>query len=154
MGFLSIFIFLGIGALLTVAIQSSSATLALTLVMCYNGWIGYEMAAAMILGQNIGTTITAILASLIANTSAKRAAAAHLIFNVIGTIWVLILFKPILSVTASITESLEGFSPYTNVVAVPVALSIFHTVFNIANVLMQIWFVKYIPIISIKVTID
>ncbi len=144
MGFVSVLIFLGIGVLLTVAIQSSSATLALTLVMCYNGWIGFEMAAAMILGQNIGTTITAILASLIANTSAKRAAAAHLIFNVIGTIWVLILFKPILSVTASLTESLEGFSPYTNVIAVPVALSIFHTVFNVANVLMQIWFVKYI----------
>ncbi|MDD2386860.1 MAG: Na/Pi cotransporter family protein [Bacteroidales bacterium] len=144
MGFLSILVFLGIGALLTIAIQSSSATLALTLVMCYNGWIGFEMAAAMILGQNIGTTVTAILASLIANTSAKRAAAAHLIFNVIGTIWVLILFKPILSVTASLTESLEGFSPYTNVIAVPVALSIFHTVFNITNVLLQIWFIKYI----------
>ncbi|MDD2634446.1 MAG: Na/Pi symporter, partial [Bacteroidales bacterium] len=144
LGFVSVLIFLAIGALLTVAIQSSSATLALTLVMCYNGWIGFDMAAAMILGQNIGTTVTAILASLIANTSAKRAAAAHLIFNVLGTIWVLVLFKPILSVTASLTESIEGFSPYANVVAVPIALSIFHTVFNVANVLMQIWFVKYI----------
>lgn len=150
MGFLSILIFMGLGTLLTVVIQSSSATMALTLVMCHNGWIGYEMAAAMILGQNIGTTITAILASLIANTSAKRAAAAHLIFNVIGTIWVLLLFHPIVNLIANITESLEGASPITNVMAVPVALSIFHTVFNIANVLMQIWFVKLIVKIVIK----
>lgn len=144
LGFVSVLIFLGIGALLTVVIQSSSATMALTLVMCHNGWIGYEMAAAMILGQNIGTTITAILASLIANTSAKRAAAAHLIFNVIGTIWVLILFDPIVSSIATLTESLEGVSPLTDVLAIPVALSIFHTVFNITNVLLQIWFVNYI----------
>ncbi len=143
-GFLSVLLFLGIGALLTIVIQSSSATMALTLVMCHNGWINYEMAAAMILGQNIGTTITAILASLIANTSAKRAAAAHLIFNLIGTIWVLALFNPIVSSIASFTEKLEGVSPLTNVVAIPIALSIFHTVFNVINVLLQIWFVNYI----------
>ncbi len=144
LGFLSVLIFLGIGALLTVVIQSSSATMALTLVMCHNGWIGYEMAAAMILGQNIGTTITAILASLIANTSAKRAAGAHLIFNLIGTLWVLALFNPITSFIAGFTERLEGVSPLTDVLAIPVALSIFHTVFNVANVLLQIWFVNYI----------
>jgi len=144
MGFVSVLIFLGIGALLTVVIQSSSATMALTLVMCHNGMIGYEMAAAMILGQNIGTTITAILASLIANTSAKRAAAAHLIFNIIGTIWVLALFNPIVDSIAVFTEKLEGVSPLTSVLAIPVALSIFHTVFNITNVLLQIWFVNYI----------
>ncbi len=144
LGFLSVLIFLGIGMLLTVVIQSSSATLALTLVMCHNGWISYEMAAAMILGQNIGTTITAILASLIANTSAKRAAAAHLIFNLIGTLWVLALFYPIVDMIARFTENLEGVSPVTDVIAIPVALSIFHTVFNVTNVLLQIWFVKYI----------
>ncbi|PLX09365.1 MAG: Na/Pi cotransporter [Marinilabiliales bacterium] len=144
MGFLSVLIFMGIGTLLTVVIQSSSATMALTLVMCHSGWIGYEMAAAMILGQNIGTTITAILASLIANTSAKRAAAAHLIFNVVGTLWVLALFHPIVNLIAGITENLEGASPVTDVLAIPVALSIFHTVFNVANVLIQIWFVKLI----------
>jgi phosphate:Na+ symporter len=144
LGFLSILIFLGIGTLLTVIIQSSSATMALTLVMCYNGWISYEMAVAMILGENIGTTITANLAAIIANTSAKRAAFAHLVFNVSGVIWVLILFKPIIKLVAGIAEGMEGTSPFLDTASIPVALSLFHTMFNITNVLIQIWFVKTI----------
>lgn len=144
LGFWSILIFLGIGTLLTMIIQSSSATMALTLVMCYNGWISYELAAAMVLGENIGTTITANLAALIANSTAKRAALAHTMFNVFGVIWVMILFKPIVKFIAGIAEGMEGESAYASAAAIPVALSLFHTSFNIANTLIQIWFVKVI----------
>lgn len=143
-GFWSVLIFLGIGTLLTVVIQSSSATMALTLVMCYNGWISYEMAVAMVLGENIGTTITANIAALIANTTAKRAALAHTLFNVFGVIWVLILYRPIIKLVAGVAESMEGLSPFTDAAAIPVALSLFHTMFNVANVLIQVWFVKHI----------
>ncbi len=143
-GFWSVLIFLGIGTLLTVIIQSSSATVALTLVMCFNGWISFEMAVAMVLGENIGTTITANIAALIANTTAKRAALAHTMFNVFGVIWVLILYKPIIKLVAGVAEGMEGMSPLTNAAAIPIALSIFHTGFNITNVLIQVWFVKYI----------
>jgi len=143
-GFLSVLIFLSIGTLLTIIIQSSSATMALTLVMCYNGWISYEMAVAMVLGENIGTTITANIAAMMANTSAKRAALAHLVFNIFGVIWVLILYYPVINIIAGITEKIEGSSPFFNNEAIPVALSLFHTCFNITNVLIQIWFIKYI----------
>ncbi len=151
LGFWSVLIFLGIGTLLTVVIQSSSATMALTLVMCYNGWIAYDMAAAMILGENIGTTITANLAALIANTSAKRAAFAHLLFNIFGVIWVLILYRPIINLIAHITESIEGASPFVSDEAIPVALAFFHTIFNISNVLIQIWFVKFLEKVVVNV---
>lgn len=143
-GFWSVLIFLGIGTLLTVVIQSSSATLALTLVMCFNGWISFDMAIAMVLGENIGTTITANIAALIANTTAKRAALAHTLFNVFGVICVLIFYKPIIKLVAGVAEGMEGISPLTNAAAIPIALSIFHTGFNITNVLVQVWFVKYI----------
>jgi phosphate:Na+ symporter len=93
MGLWSVLLFLTIGTLLTFVIQSSSATMALTLVMTNNGWIPYEMAAAMVLGENIGTTITANIAAMIANVSAKRTARAHLIFNLVGVFWVLLVFN-------------------------------------------------------------
>ena len=86
-GYLSIFLFLFIGTVLTVVIQSSSATMALTLIMTAEGWIPFELAAAMVLGENIGTTITANLAAIIANYQAKRTARAHLVFNLIGVLW-------------------------------------------------------------------
>lgn len=151
LGFGSVLIFLGIGTFLTVVIQSSSATMALTLVMCHNGWISYEMAVAMILGENIGTTITANLAAIIANTSAKRAAFAHLLFNVFGVTWVLILYRPIINMIAGFTEGMEGVSPFADAAAIPVALSLFHTTFNITNVLVQIWFVKFIEKAATKI---
>ncbi|MCK4710872.1 MAG: Na/Pi cotransporter family protein, partial [Gammaproteobacteria bacterium] len=81
MGYLSIFIFILIGTVLTLIVQSSSATMAITLLMCYEGWLPFDMAAAMVLGENIGTTITANLAAIVGNYHAKRAARAHLIFN-------------------------------------------------------------------------
>ncbi|NAY92445.1 Na/Pi cotransporter family protein [Muricauda sp. JGD-17] len=143
-GFWSVLLFLLIGTLLTVILQSSSATMALTLVMCYEGWIPFDMAAAMILGENIGTTITANLAALIANFEAKRTAAAHLIFNIIGVIWVLLLFYPVLNTIEWFVTRDDGLSPFVMATAIPVALSVFHTAFNITNTLLLIWFVPVI----------
>jgi phosphate:Na+ symporter len=105
MGYVSIFIFLALGSILTVIVQSSSATVAITLIMCTQGWIPFEMAAAMILGENIGTTITANLAAFSANISAKRAALAHLMFNLFGVCWVLALFFPFTNMVAWIVTN-------------------------------------------------
>jgi len=144
MGIFSSLLFLLLGTILTVIIQSSSATMALTLVMCYNGWIDFESAAAMVLGENIGTTITANLAAMVANTTAKRAARIHFIFNVIGVIWVLSIFPWFLKMINQITISVSGESAFVNSDVIPIALSFFHSIFNILNVIIQIWFVKYL----------
>lgn len=144
LGFWSVLIFLLIGTILTVIIQSSSATMALTLVMCYEGWIPFDMAAAMVLGENIGTTITANLAALVANYQAKRTARAHLIFNTMGVIWMLILFVPFLNAIDWFMTKDGGVSPFVEATAVPVALSVFHTSFNVINSILLIWFVPVI----------
>ncbi len=142
MGFASVLLFLAIGTLLTLVVQSSSATMALTLLMTYQGWIPFDMAAAMVLGENIGTTITANLAALIANYHAKRAARAHLIFNLLGVCWMLVLFYPFLHGINLIVERIEGVSPFAEAAAVPVALSLFHTLFNIINTSVLLGFVN------------
>ncbi len=144
LGFFSVLIFLLIGTVLTVVLQSSSATMALTLVMCYEGWIPFEMAAAMVLGENIGTTITANLAALVANLNAKRTARAHLIFNLLGVTWMLILYYPFLNGIEWFVTKNGGASPFDTPEAIPVALSVFHTVFNIINTFVLIWFIGLI----------
>lgn len=138
MGFGTSLIFLLIGTLLTIVIQSSSATMALTLVMCNNGWIPFESAAAMVLGENIGTTITANLAAIVGNVSAKRSALAHLVFNVFGVIWIMLILKLYLKGINSFMISSGLESPFENPASIPVALSIFHTSFNIINTLFLI----------------
>jgi phosphate:Na+ symporter len=143
-GFGSIMIFLGIGTLLTIVLQSSSATMALTLVMCNNGWIGFEHGAAIVLGENIGTTITANLAALVGNVHAKRTALAHTLFNIFGVIWMLILFKPFISQIDSFMVASGMGSPYLQASMVPFGLSIFHTAFNVINTLLLVGFLKYI----------
>ena len=147
LGFWSVLLFLFIGTLLTVIIQSSSATMALTLIMTAQGWIPFPLAAAMVLGENIGTTITANLAAIVANYHAKRTARAHLIFNIIGVIWILVLFYPFLNLIEKLALELGSESPYVSAAAIPVALSLFHTVFNISNTFLLVWFVK--PIASL-----
>ena len=151
MGLGSTLIFLLIGTLLTVVIQSSSATMALTLVMCNNGWISFESAAAMVLGENIGTTITANLAAVVANASAKRAARLHFLFNVFGVIWVISILPFFTNVIDTITQYFTGKSAFTDAGSIPIALSFFHTFFNVINVLIQIWFIKYLVVIVQKV---
>lgn len=142
LGFLSILLFLLIGTLLTVVIQPSSATMALTLIMTAQGWIPFELAAAMVLGENVGTTITANLAAIIGNYKAKQTARAHLIFNLLGVAWMLILFYPFLKMVSWLAMYLGSESPYINAAAIPVAISLFHTTFNIINTFLLVWFVK------------
>lgn len=142
MGYFSILLFVLIGTVLTMIVQASAATMAITLIMCANGWISFELGAALVLGENIGTTITANLAALTANTQAKRAALAHLVFNVFGVIWVLCLFPFFTGAVSWFVENVMGVTETS--VAVPFKLSAFHTAFNICNVLIMIWFVKLI----------
>jgi len=148
MGILSTIIFIGVGTILTLVVQSSSAAMALTLVMCYEGYIPFELAAAMVLGENIGTTITANLAALVGNVHAKRAARAHFIFNIFGVIWMIFALQFFIRIIDSYMMSNMDLSPLNSVgesIAVPIGLSIFHTTFNILNVIFLVWFV---PLIS------
>lgn len=138
MGFWSVLIFLGVGSILTVIVQSSSATMAITLIMCAKGWIPFELAAAMVLGENIGTTITANIAALPANVSAKRAALAHTVFNLFGVIWMLFIFHPFIGFISKLIPGVNSGDP----VSTSYALSLFHTFFNLINTFIMIWFIK------------
>ena len=142
MGFFSILLFLFIGTILTMIVQASAATMAITLIMCANGWISLELGAALVLGENIGTTITANLAALTANTQAKRAALAHFVFNVFGVIWVLIIFHPFMHFVNWVVDTF--FQSSNPEVAISYKLSAFHSIFNICNVCILIWGVKLI----------
>lgn len=155
-GFGSVLLFLAFGTILTLVLQSSSATMAITLIMLSMGWIPFEMACAMVLGENIGTTITANIAASVGNTEAKRAAMSHTIFNVFGVVWALILYKPFLRLVGTITENLfglpnpaaEGFvvtdSTSAEGTAALYGLSMLHTLFNLTNTLLLVWFTKWI----------
>ena len=142
MGFFSILLFLFIGTILTMIVQASAATMAITLIMCANGWISLELGAALVLGENIGTTITANRAALTANTQAKRAALAHFVFNVFGVIWVLIIFHPFMELVNWVVDTF--FQSNNPEVAISYKLSAFHSIFNICNVCILIWGVKLI----------
>ncbi len=154
-GFWSVLIFLGFGTILTLVLQSSSATMAITLIMLSMGWIPFPMACAMVLGENIGTTITANIAASVGNTAAKRAALSHTIFNLFGVIWALILFKPFLSLVGRIIElfglpnpAAEGFavsdSTGADGTAALYGLSMLHTLFNVINTMILVWFTDLI----------
>ena len=154
-GFSSVLIFLGVGTVLTLILQSSSATMAITLIMLSMGWIPFPMACAMVLGENIGTTITANIAASVGNHSAKRAALSHTIFNVFGVIWALILFRPFLNLVGKIIEVMgfpnpaaDGFSVQTSdgpdATAALYGLSMLHTLFNLINTIILVWFTDLI----------
>ena len=146
-GYGSILMFVLIGTILTIVLQSSSATMALTLVMCNNGWIPFEMGAAMVLGENIGTTITANIAASVANVSARRAALAHCVFNVFGVIWVLVLFHPFLFVVSKVIMAMGLDNPLVagaSANSTLYAISMVHTLFNICNTLILVWFTNQI----------
>ena len=155
-GFGSVLLFLVFGTVLTLILQSSSATMAITLIMLSMGWIPFDMACAMVLGENIGTTITANIAASVGNTQAKRAAMSHTIFNLFGVVWALILYRPFLSIVGYITEHLFGLpNPAAQGFAVSdsaspegtaalYGLSMLHTLFNVTNTLILVWFTKWI----------
>jgi phosphate:Na+ symporter len=151
-GFASILIFVVVGTLLTLITQSSSAASAITLVMLFEGWIDFPIAAAMILGENIGTTVTANIAAIVGNVYAKRAARFHFVFNIFGVLWMLLLIDPFLT---GIDKAMGYFmADYTSVLGANIdqvgranatlAVSLFHSVFNVLNVLLMVGFVPYI----------
>ena len=185
MGMTSVLIFSLVGLVVTAVIQSSAATFAITLIMCSKGWITFDLACALVLGSNIGTTITPILASLSGNVAAKRASMGHLLFNLLGTVWCLCVFVPFANMNAWLTEAigqgdpnalyhyvtnLEATSPeiynhlfdnslpaghdaLRNIAAMQMSvsfgLSIFHTTFNLVNVLIMIWLTNvYVKIVE------
>jgi phosphate:Na+ symporter len=154
-GIFSRLMFVFIGALVTIIVQSSSAAMAITLTMCANGWLPFDVAAAMILGENIGTTITAELASIIGNLNAKRSARIHSLFNIIGATWMVIVLPVFLHGLSAILTYLSGglgfnyTDAFTTADDMPIALSAFHTVFNLANVLVLIGFVPILVRLAI-----
>lgn len=185
LGLPSILIFCLVGLLVTAVIQSSAATFAITLIMCSKGWITFDLACAIVLGSNIGTTITPILASMSGNVAAKRASMGHLLFNLLGTVWCLCVFVPFANMNAWLTESIgqgdpnalyhyvtgleatspeiynhlfdnslpQGHEALSNIAAMQMSvsfgLSIFHTTFNLVNVVIMIWLTNvYVKIVE------
>ena len=165
--FFSIIIFTLLGAVLTVILQSSSAAMALTMLIVANGWIDFEMASAMVLGENIGTTITANLAAMVGNYSAKRTALAHTLFNVIGVVFSLIFFNPLMRLIGGMVEMVglpnpvSAFDDLSVITAGPLSfelqksvlfgLSFLHTVFNVLNTLILVAFIPQIVKIVTKI---
>ncbi len=165
-GFGSILLFLIAGAVLTIVLQASSATMAITMLLAASGLIDFKLAVAMVLGENIGTTITANIAAAVANTSAKRAARAHTIFNIVGVIWVLAVFRPIVKLICVIMVNLGFQDPMaasaqlasianSGIAADPAEIEMYknsllygiamlHTLFNVTNTLVLIWFTPLI----------
>ncbi|MCM1163145.1 MAG: Na/Pi cotransporter family protein [Muribaculaceae bacterium] len=185
MGFGSVLIFAMVGLVVTMVIQSSAATFAITLIMCSKGWIDFDLSCALVLGSNIGTTVTPLMASLGGNIAAKRASMGHLLFNVLGTIWTLAIFFPFCHLTQWLTEELgqgdpAALSAFVNHIeatdpdtynhlfdnslpvghpvaaqvasmqqSVSIGLSVFHTIFNLINLSIMIWFTGlYVKIVE------
>ena len=149
-GYLSMLLFVVIGTVLTLVMQSSSAATAVTLVMLFEGWISFPLAAAMVLGENIGTTVTANLAAMVGNVHAKRAARFHLIFNLIGVCWMLVAIYPVMHAIDAVILSFSD-NPASIMSNDPEArpnatlgLSLFHTSFNILNVILLFAFIPAI----------
>lgn len=172
LGIGSILIFFFLGIIVTMVAQSSAATFAITLIMCSQGWISFLLGCAIILGGNIGTTITPVLASLSGNLAAKRTAMGHVLFNVIGSLIVLCIFQPFVDLVADITKACDGINPLDISAAqeakmadstlispkggltaraqscVAFGLAMFPTVFNACNLLIMIWFTKlYVKVV-------
>ena len=141
-------VFLLIGGVLTMCVQSSAAIMAITMLLCSAGVMPIYQGIALVMGENIGTTITSNVAALSASTQARRAALTHLIFNVFGVIWVLCVFKPFINMVCKFVGFDPSFVPTNeadvahNSIMVNYALCAFHTCFNVCNVLILIWFIK------------
>ncbi len=147
-GIFSTLLFLLLGGILTMCVQSSAAIMAITLILCSSGVLPIYQGIALVMGENIGTTVTSNLAALSASTQARRAALAHMLFNVFGVVWVLIIFNPFVNMVCHFVGFDPNFVPQTQEeiahasVRVTYALSGFHTAFNLCNVLLLIWFIK------------
>ena len=146
----TILLFLLIGTVLTAIVQSSAALMAITMVLCATGAISIYQGIALVMGENIGTTVTANLAALSANTQARRTALAHLLFNVFGVIWVLILFFPFVRMVCGIV-SLDPAASEQNPTQLSFALATFHTCFNVINTAILIWFIPQLEKLVCKI---
>lgn len=154
-GFLSTLLFVVIGIILTVILQSSSASMALTLTMCIKGWLPFDLGAAMVLGSNIGTTVTAEVASLIGNIEAKRAARVHTLFNILGVVWMVLVLPIFLDGISWFTQFvLQQENPLTNPDGMNYGLSAFHTAFNIVNALILLPLVPWLIFLAKKTIPD
>lgn len=138
--YLTIFAFLGLGTILTFCMQSSAALMAITMVLCSSGVLPIYMGIALVLGENIGTTITSNIAAMGANTQARRAAMAHLSFNVFGVLWVLCIFYPFIDMVCGFV-GVDPHSGHIDASRLSVVLAAFHTTFNVCNTAVLIWFI-------------
>lgn len=141
---LTIIIFLLIGTLITCIVQSSAAVMAITILLCSTGVLPIYLGIALVMGENIGTTATANLAALGANTQARRAAFAHLLFNVFGVVWVLCLFYPFVDMVCRMVcydPENTTLSAAQKATILPIVLAMFHTCFNVCNTAVLIWFI-------------
>lgn len=141
--YVTILLFLLIGTVLTALVQSSAALMAITMVLCATGAITIYQGIALVMGENIGTTVTANLAALNANTQARRTAMAHLLFNVFGVIWVLIFFFPFVRMVCGLVD-LDPTASEQDPTKLSFALAAFHTCFNLVNTSILIWFIPQI----------
>ena len=147
-GIFSTLLFLLLGGILTMCVQSSAAIMAITLILCSSGVLPIYQGIALVMGENIGTTVTSNLAALSASTQARRAALAHMLFNIFGVVWVLIIFNPFVNMVCHVVGFDPNFVPQTQEdiaqagIRVTYALSGFHTAFNLCNVALLIWFIK------------
>lgn len=139
-GFLSILLFLLIGGVITMCAQSSAAVMAITLILCSSGVLDLYLGIALVMGENIGTTVTSNIAALTANAQARRAALAHFIFNTFGVLWILCVFHPFVDMVSGLVDHL--FPGVTPEVAITYKLSAFHSAFNVCNVIILIWFIR------------
>ena len=139
-GMFSVLLFLLVGSIITMAVQSSAAVMAITLILCSSGVLDLYLGIALVMGENIGTTVTSNIAALTGNAQARRAAFAHFIFNFFGIVWVLCIFHPFIDVVKDIVNYIAPNTPKE--IAITYTLSAFHTAFNICNVLILIWFIK------------
>ena len=159
-GIFSTLLFLLLGGILTMCVQSSAAIMAITLILCSSGVLPIYQGIALVMGENIGTTVTSNLAALSASTQARRAALAHMLFNIFGVVWVLILFHPFVNMVCHFVGFDPNFVPQTQEeiaqasVRVTYALSGFHTAFNLCNVLLLIWFIKPMEKLICKIIKD
>ena len=150
--FLTTLVFLVLGGILTFCVQSSAAVMAITMILCSSGALPIYQGIALVMGENIGTTVTSNLAALSANTQARRAALAHMFFNVFGVIWILFVFRPFIDMVCGwvgydVTmdkTAVEASVFLANAAKLSFVLAAFHTTFNVANTMILIWFIPQI----------
>ena len=148
--------FLIIGSILTMCVQSSAAVMAITMILCSTGVLPIYQGIALVMGENIGTTVTSNVAALTANTQARRAAMAHMVFNIFGVLWILCIFHPFIHLVCGwvgFDDAMEKTDPHfvANATKLSFVLAAFHTTFNLANTFILVWFIPQIEKLVCKI---